>query len=113
MIFLVDAQLPPALARALSELGHEAVHVGDLGLQSASDATIWREAVQRSAVIVTKDEDFVGSRVERLGSPAPSVVWVRFGNVTRRALLQGFLPLLPQVVDLIAAGERVVEVRGP
>lgn len=113
MNFLVDAQLPPALARALSELGHEAVHVADVGLQSAADATIWREAVRRNAVIVTKDEDFVGSRADSFGSPAPQVVWVRFGNVARRALLQCFLPSLPQVVALIEAGERVVEVRGP
>jgi predicted nuclease of predicted toxin-antitoxin system len=33
MRFLVDAQLPPALARWLAAQGHEAAHVGDLGLQ--------------------------------------------------------------------------------
>lgn len=32
MRFLVDAQLPPALARWLTERGHDAVHVLDLGL---------------------------------------------------------------------------------
>jgi hypothetical protein len=33
--FLVDAQLPPALARHLAVLGHEAVHVADVGLLRA------------------------------------------------------------------------------
>lgn len=35
MRFLVDAQLPPALARWLCANGHEAVHVGDLGMLAA------------------------------------------------------------------------------
>jgi len=89
VIFLVDAQLPPALARALSDLGHE--------------------ATQRNAVVITKDEDFVGHG--RFGAPAPPVVWIRLGNVSRRVLLSRFLPLLPQVVQLVEAGERVVEIR--
>ena len=33
MKFLVDAQLPPALARRLREAGHEAQHVEDIGLR--------------------------------------------------------------------------------
>ncbi len=110
MRFVVDAQLPPALARALSELGHEAVHVADIGLNGATDFTIWKEAAQRGAAILTKDEDFVGRH--RFGEPAPSVVWIRLGNVSRRSLLARFLPLLPQVIELIEAGELVVEVRG-
>jgi predicted nuclease of predicted toxin-antitoxin system len=32
MRFLVDAQLPPALARHLVAAGHEAQHVADLGM---------------------------------------------------------------------------------
>jgi predicted nuclease of predicted toxin-antitoxin system len=40
--FLVDAQLPPALARALSERGYVAEHVADVGLLSATDAEIVR-----------------------------------------------------------------------
>jgi len=34
--FLIDAQLPPRLAHRLNELGHEAVHVFDLGLATAT-----------------------------------------------------------------------------
>ena len=40
MRFLVDAQLPPALARWLVAAGHEAEHVGDRGMEAASDAAI-------------------------------------------------------------------------
>jgi uncharacterized protein (DUF433 family) len=64
--FLVDAQLPPALAHHLVELGHEAVHVGDVGLLAARDQDIWRHALAIGAVLVTKDEDFVTMRALRL-----------------------------------------------
>ena len=36
MRFLIDAQLPPALARWITEHGHEAEHVLDCGLAEAS-----------------------------------------------------------------------------
>ncbi|MFZ1575492.1 MAG: DUF5615 family PIN-like protein [Chromatiaceae bacterium] len=44
MRFLVDAQLPPALARWLAQRGHEAEHVLDCGLLDASDRLIWARA---------------------------------------------------------------------
>jgi len=83
MQFLVDAQLPPALATWLIGQGHTALHVFDLGLGRANDRTIWDRAVKDGAVIVTKDEDFaVRKALENVG---PKVVWVRFGNTTRPA----------------------------
>lgn len=58
MNFLVDAQLPPALARWLTEQGNTAEHVDDVGLRDADDIVIWNHAVRSGAIIVTKDEDF-------------------------------------------------------
>ena len=58
MKFVVDAQLPPALARLLRETGCDAFAVREIGLREATDAEIWRYAVQQQAVIITKDEDF-------------------------------------------------------
>lgn len=59
MRLLVDAQLPPALARWLSERGHQTMHVLDEGLLGASDRQIWQYAASDGVGIVTKDEDFV------------------------------------------------------
>lgn len=59
MKFLVDANLPPALARWLASEGHEAYHVSDLGIASMSDRAVWQHASDTEACIVTKDEDFV------------------------------------------------------
>jgi predicted nuclease of predicted toxin-antitoxin system len=41
MRFLIDAQLPPALVRWLTEQGHDAEHVVDCGLAEADDRLIW------------------------------------------------------------------------
>ena len=70
MKFLVDAQLPPALAHWLREGGHEAEHVEDTGLREANDGAIWAHAVQSGAIIVTKDEDFAARSVQDATAPA-------------------------------------------
>ena len=51
MRFLVDAQLPPALARGLEALGHQAEHVADCGLAVAPDAAIWKYAAASGGII--------------------------------------------------------------
>lgn len=72
---------------------------------------MWQEALRRDAVIVTKDEDFILIGKGRSGEPGPAVVWIRIGNCTRRALLDAFLPVLPTVVEMLQAGETIVEIR--
>ena len=58
MRFLVDAQLPSALARWMAAKGHKSEHVSDCGLSAATDPVIWDYAAGVNAIIVTKDEDF-------------------------------------------------------
>jgi predicted nuclease of predicted toxin-antitoxin system len=106
---LIDAQLPPALARAIAQLGHLSEHVLDIGLLQASDDAIWRYAEASGAILITKDEDFA-IRGRRALETVP-VVWLRLGNTSRKALLERFLPLIPQVMLLIAGGETLVEIR--
>ena len=108
MRFLVDAQLPPALASWLVEQGHDAEHVADRGLQSASDRRIWDYAFANQACIVTKDEDFAQRRA--LVVSGPSVVWVRLPNVRRRELLVWFDKALPSILHAIARGEMLIEI---
>ncbi len=108
MRFLVDAQLPPALARWLAAQGHEAAHVGDLGMQAASDAAIWDHALASSSAIVTKDEDFAQRKV--LADHGPVVVWIRLPNTRRRDLLAWFETVLPEMLAAMARGETLIEV---
>lgn len=108
MLFLVDAQLPPALARWLSECGHDALHVIDCDMQSATDREIWDFAMSRSAVIVTKDEDFAQRKV--LTGQGPSIVWVRLPNARRRDLPVWFERALPSILLALGKGETLIEV---
>lgn len=106
MHFLVDAQLPPALAWWLAAQGHYAEHVVDLKMEAA----IWRWAERQGAAIVTKDEDFAIWRNTRQGD-TPVVVWLRIGNTRRQELLRWFGPLLPKIVKALDQGETLIEVR--
>ena len=108
MRFLIDAQLPPALARMLKAAGHECEHVIAVGLREADDAPIWAYAISCGATIVTKDEDFANRKAARTGGPR--VVWVRVGNCSNRALLDWFAPLLPSIVERLEDGDALVEV---
>ena len=65
----LDAQLPPALARSLTEtFGVEAHVVRDLGLRDAADRGVFEAARQAGTTVITKDGDFV-ELVQRLGKP--------------------------------------------
>lgn len=106
--FLVDAQLPPALARLLTDAGYQAEHVYDIGLGEASDRVIWNYATQKDAIIITKDEDFV--TLSNVSSNAPPVVWVRVGNIGKQALLRWMVPMLTRIVSEIESGEKLIEI---
>lgn len=109
MKFLVDAQLPPALARWLVEVGYEAQAVREIGLRGAEDGAIWRHAEANGFVIVTKDEDFA-LRVQAI-ERGPCVVWLRVGNTSNVALRAWFVPRVPQIVAFLNQGMRLVEIR--
>jgi predicted nuclease of predicted toxin-antitoxin system len=47
----------------------------------------------------------------RQGKASPIIVWLRVGNTSRRALLEWFEPLLPQIETLISQGDRLIEIR--
>jgi predicted nuclease of predicted toxin-antitoxin system len=106
--FLLDAQMPPALAVWLQEQGHDAQAVREVGLREASDSAIWAYALHNSAVIFTKDEDFA-ARAQQVQS-GPVIVWLRVGNCSNAALRAWLQPRLPGIMQLVAQGSRLVEV---
>ncbi|MEX0842338.1 MAG: DUF5615 family PIN-like protein [Xanthobacteraceae bacterium] len=109
MRFLIDAQLPPALARHLAALGHAAEHVSEAGLLTAGDDQIWDHALATGAVLVTKDEDFVTMRaLSKHGGPP--VIWVRIGNTTKQVLIGRFTAAFAAILDALARGETVIQI---
>jgi predicted nuclease of predicted toxin-antitoxin system len=107
MRFIVDAQVPPALARWLMARGYEATHVASLGLQSASDSAIWERAIAIDAVIVTKDEDFAQRKIFAIDGPR--VIWVRLPNTRNADLLAYFQEVLPDLLVSLINGETLIE----
>jgi len=109
MRFLVDAQLPPALAEWFQQHGHEAKPVRDVNLRNADDSSIWKYAVANGDVVVTKDEDFIERTFHT--KTGPQIVWLRIGNCTNRILFRWLEPLLPLIIQQLQAGIRLVEVK--
>jgi len=105
----VDAQLPPALARWLRDLGEsQSIHVEDLGLLRAEDPEIFEKARQAEAVVITKDSDFV--QIQERRGPPPRLIWVTCGNRSNPDLKDLIVRSWPRVKDLLAAGEVLVEI---
>lgn len=109
MIFLVDNQLPVALARHLQSSGLEAAHVTESGLERAGDREIWDYAKANGCAIVSKDEDFL--YLSASDTDGPPFVWVRLGNCRNTTLLAAFDAVLPQLLSAIDAGAKVIEIR--
>jgi predicted nuclease of predicted toxin-antitoxin system len=89
--------------------GHSAEHVHDVNLRDADDIGVWNHALNRGAIIVTKDEDFA-ERTARTTS-GPVIIWLRIGNATNRALLQWLEPRWAEITAHLDAGDRLIEVR--
>ena len=85
-------------------------HVQDIGLDAAEDRTIWQYAKERSLTIITKDEDFQALANWQRSIP-PQVVWVRLGNCRKAALLEAFSKILPELREMLLAGDAVIEIR--
>ena len=80
MKLLFDQNLSRRLVGRLADIFPDASHVGVLGMDHASDETLWEYARANDYVIVTKDADFNDLSVLR-GSP-PKLIWLRLGNCT-------------------------------
>jgi predicted nuclease of predicted toxin-antitoxin system len=110
VIIWVDAQLSPAIATWLSgTFGVQSIAVRELGLREAADRAIFLAARSASAVVMTKDIDFV-RLLMKLGPP-PQVIWLTCGNTSNARLKQILKKALPGAMSLLNSGQPVVEIR--
>lgn len=109
MILWLDAQISPAIATWVRmRFNLDAFAVRDLGLRDAEDPEIFAAAKAASAVVMTKDSDFV-DLLEQHGPP-PQVIWLRSGNTSNARLKQLLTQALPEVLPMLDAGESLVEI---
>jgi predicted nuclease of predicted toxin-antitoxin system len=90
-------------------LGIDAIAVRDLGLRDATDREIFMAARSASAVVMTKDSDFV-NLVDTLGTP-PQILWLTCGNTSNARLRVILDSTLASAMALLADGEKIVEIR--
>ena len=109
MKFLVDNQLPPALAQDLRKRGFDSEHVLDVGLDKALDIEICRYAESNDRILISKDEDFL--YLANRPKAKLRLLWVQLGNCRTAPLLAAFERHWPLIESALKAGDRIIEIR--
>ena len=78
MRFLIDNALSPIVSKALKDVGHDALHVRERGLQTAMDADLMTLALAEDRIIVSADTDF-GTLLALRQAAKPSIILFRHG----------------------------------
>jgi predicted nuclease of predicted toxin-antitoxin system len=111
MTIWIDAHLSPAIAIWIaSTFGITALALRDIGLRDAEDPEIFEAAKAQEVIFMTKDSDFV-DLVERFGAP-PQIIWLTCGNTSNIRLREILSATLPQALEILRAGEVLVEISG-
>ena len=95
MRWLLDQGLPRGAAACLNSAGHDAIHVGDIGMAAAADAAILAYAVRESRTVVTLDADF-HALMALSGTALPSVIRIREEGLRSRELAELLLRVFGQ-----------------
>jgi predicted nuclease of predicted toxin-antitoxin system len=109
MIIWIDAQLSPSLASWIQSQFHaQAKALREIGLRDASDREIFWKAKEASAIIITKDSDFL-RLLDEFGAP-PKIIWITCGNTSNNRLKEILITALPKALTLFDSGEKLVEI---
>ena len=103
MLWLLDQGLPRTAAVLLRERGFDAIHVGELGMASATDPEIIRLAVKEERVIVTLDADF-HAILAYSGMQKPSVIRLREEGLKAEKVCDIVLLIHSRFADSLSAG---------
>jgi predicted nuclease of predicted toxin-antitoxin system len=93
---LIDNALSPVVAKALSDAGHDAVHVRDRGMHAAPDDALFDWAAAENRVIVSVDTDFTRILAQRRSNKPSLILFRRDWHVPNRqasAILANFARL--------------------
>jgi predicted nuclease of predicted toxin-antitoxin system len=93
--FIIDNALSPEIARLLSKVGHDAVHVRDYGLHAAEDSVILERAAVEERVVVSADSDFAMLLALSRGSKPSFLLFREVGIVRARDYVSSILASIP------------------
>lgn len=107
----IDAHLSPAIATWINnQFDVTALALRDIGLRDAEDLEIFEAAKVQDVIFLTKDSDFV-DLVDRLDTP-PKIIWLTCGNTSNAKLKEILSITLMNALELLEAGEKLVEISG-
>jgi predicted nuclease of predicted toxin-antitoxin system len=105
----IDAQMSPVIAAWITaNFSVTCLAVRDVGLRDAEDREIFLAARKQSAIVMTKDSDFVTLQNE-LGTP-PKIIWITCGNTSNARLKEILTATLSKALELLNADEDLVEI---
>lgn len=108
MRFLVDENLSRQLPELLRANGHEAQHVSELGLASASDPEILERARDDERILISADTDF-GTLLAESHAELPSIILIRRTSNRRAFHLANLVEAnLPALIEDLESGCVVV-----
>lgn len=109
MIIWVDAQLAPSIAGWIKvNFDVDAIAIREIGLRDAEDPEIFDAAKHGSAVVMTKDRDFV-LLLDQFGPPS-QIIWLTCGNTSNSKLKEILSQTLVEAIALLDSGEELVEI---
>jgi predicted nuclease of predicted toxin-antitoxin system len=107
MRFLLDMNLPPAVAEWLQSEGHDAVHIRQIGLGQLPDRDVFARAAGEGRIVVTFDLDF-GEIVSVAGAAGSGVVLLRLQLARQHNVRQRLQAAVARAAEALHAGAIVV-----
>lgn len=107
MRFLVDNALSPVVAEGLNKAGHDATHVRDLKIQSASDIEIFKRAASDNRILISADTDF-STLLALWHQKKPSLILLRHPRKRPESQVELLLANLPTIEKALKQGSIVV-----
>jgi predicted nuclease of predicted toxin-antitoxin system len=87
----------------------DSVALREIGLRDADDEEIFFAAKNAGAVVMTKDSDFL-DLLDKHGPP-PQILWLTCGNTSNAHLKRILSATLPEAIELLKTGERLIEIK--
>lgn len=107
MRFLIDMNLPPAVAAWLRAAGHDAVHVLDAGFADLPDREIFARAAGEGRIVITFDLDF-GEIVGLAQGAGSGVILLRLRVARQPHLRERLRVAIAEAAEALDAGAIVL-----